>query len=123
MLLIRISKSFSRIQSINLEHGPKGTYIQIKSNIGLTSQLSRVEKDSFILTIINSSTFGSNFDNIIPVGYVKHIGVSNVNQNVEIKIKKKNADVASEFFYDDDNKELVVHLFERDRFSLARKRK
>jgi len=113
IVLEKDQQSISRLQSINLEHGPKGTYIQIKSNIELTSQLSLVEQDSFILTVINASTFGNNFDNIIPVGYVKHILVTNVNQNVEIKIKKKNVDVASEFFYDDANKELVVHLFER----------
>jgi len=113
IVLQKDQQQISRIQSIKLEHGAKGTYIQIKSNMELTSQLARVEQDSFILTIRNASTFGSNFDNINPVGYVKHIGVSTVNQNVEIKIKKKNADVANEFFYDDDNKELVVHLYER----------
>ena len=113
IVLEKDQQKISRIKSINLEHGNKGTYIQIKSSIGLVSQLSHVEQDAFILTIKNSSTFGSNFDDINPVGFVKHIRVSNVNQNVEIKIIKKNVDVASEFFYNDDNKELVVHLFER----------
>ncbi len=103
----------SRIQSINLEHGVKGTYIIIKSNIELSSELSSVEQDSFTLTIKNASTFESSFKDINSVGYVKHISVSNLNQNVNIKIKMKNADITSEFFYIDDNKELVVHLFER----------
>lgn len=113
IILQKDQQQISRIQSINLEHGSKGTYIKIKSDMELTSQLTRLEQDSFILTIKNSSTFGSSFDDIIPVGYVKHIGVSTVNQNVEIKIKKKNADVANEFFYNDDNKELVIYLYER----------
>ncbi len=113
IVLEKDQQRISKIQSINLEHGAKGTYIQIKGNIELTSQLTRDDQDSFILTIKNSSTFGNSFDNINPVGYVRHIGVSTVNQNVEIKIKKKNAAVANEFFYDDNNKELVVHLFER----------
>ncbi len=47
-------------------------------------------------------------------GLVKHVDVSNVNGDVQIRIRKKSEDIAVEYFYPGDKNELVVHLFERE---------
>jgi WD40-like Beta Propeller Repeat len=113
IILEKDQKKICKIESITLEQSSKGTFLIIKSNIELTSQLTFVDHDSFTLTINNASTFGNSFDNLIPIGFINHIGISNINQNIEISIKKKNPEVGNEFFYNDNNKELVIHLFER----------
>jgi hypothetical protein len=113
IILEKDLKKICKIESIELEQSSEGTYLIIKSKIAFTSQLKFVDHDSFTLTINNASTFGNSFDNLIPIGFVNYIGVSDVNQNIEISIKKKDPEVVNEFFYNDNNKELVVHLFER----------
>ena len=113
IVLKKDQQEISNIENIKFEHGEKGTYLEIKGNTKLESVLTHVGKESIILTINNASTFGNTFKNLHPVGYVKHIGISNKNQNVEIRIKKKNEEITSEFFHEDDNKVIVVHLFKR----------
>jgi hypothetical protein len=114
LVLEKDQNNISKIQSVDLEDNNKGTYVRIKSNSELIARLSNIDSDSFMLTIKNASTFGNSFDKLNSLGYVKHIGVSNNNQNVVIKIKKKSETIASEYFYLEDNKELVIHLFERE---------
>ena len=103
--------AISEIKSVKLETGEKGTYVIIKSNNTIKSQLSGTDSDTFTLTINNASTFGKSFDSLRPAGYLKHIIISNINQNVQVVVKKKSENVASEFFYNDSNKELVIHLY------------
>lgn len=112
MVLEKDQMIISKIQSVDIKHGGKGTYILIKSNIKLSSQLSFHDRDNLIINLNNASTFGNDFNDLHPVGFVRNISVANVNQNVEITITKKNRNIASEVFYNDDNKVLVVHLFE-----------
>ena len=114
IVLSKDQQEISRIQSITLDHSNKGTFIHLRSNTEFTSQLTHDGQDSFILTIKNASTFGESFDDLAPTGLVKHIGVSTVNQNVEIRIKKINEKIASEYFNPGDKKTLVIHLFERE---------
>jgi len=113
IVLEKDQREISKIENIKIEHGKKGSYLEIKSNTRLESVLTLVGEESVIVTINNASTFGNNFKSANPVGYVKHIDITNVNQNVEIRIKKKNAEITSEFFYEDGNKIIVVHLFKR----------
>ena len=112
IVLEKEQKQISKIQNVEIEHSPKGTYLIVRSNLALTSQLTHVDTESFILTINNASTFGNSFDKLHPVGYIKYLNISDLNQNVEINIKKKSEDIESEFFYNDNNKELVIHLYE-----------
>ena len=114
IVLTKDQLEITRIQSVTLDHGDKGTFIHIKTNFELTSQLTPDGQDSFILKIKNASTFGNNFDDLIISGLVKHVDVSNVNGDVQIRIKKKSEAIAVEYFYPGDKKELVVHLFERE---------
>jgi hypothetical protein len=114
IVLAKDQQNMGIIESITLDHSKKGTYIHIKSNILFASQLTHDDNDSCILTLKNVSTFGNSFKNLVPTGFVKHIGVSSVNSNVEIRIKKKSEGIAIEYFDAGDNKELVVHLFERE---------
>lgn len=114
IVLSKDQQQISKILSISLDQSKKGTYIHIKSNILFASQLTQESSDSFTLIIKNASTFGNNFEDLIPIGLIKHIGVSDVNQNVEIRIKKINENIASEYFNPFEKNELVVHLFERE---------
>lgn len=114
IVLSKDQQEISRIQSITLNHSNKGSFIHVRSNTEFTSQLTHDGQDSFILKIKNASTFGDSFDDLPPTGLVKHIGVSTINQNVEIRIKKINKNIASEYFNPGDKKELVIHLFERE---------
>ncbi|MCU0405780.1 MAG: hypothetical protein MUE64_02205 [Ignavibacteriaceae bacterium] len=114
IVLAKDQQNIGIIESITLDHSKKGTYINIKSNLVLASHVIHETNDSFILTIKNASTFGNSFEKLISIGYVKHIGVSNVNRNVEIRIKKKSEDIATEYFDNGDKTNLVVHLFERE---------
>jgi hypothetical protein len=114
IVLAKDQEEITRIQSVTLDHSNKGTFIHIKTNFELTSQLIPDSQDSFILKIKNASTFGNNFDDLVISGLVKHVDVSNVNGNVQIRIKKKSEAIAVEYFYPGDKKELVVHLFERE---------
>ena len=111
IVLEKSQKAISEIESVKLETGEKGTYVIIKSNNSIKSQLSSTDGDTFSLTINNASTFGKNFDSLRPAGYLNHIIISNENQNVQIVVKKKSEDVAFEFFYNDNNKELVIYLY------------
>jgi len=111
IVLEKDQKNIAEIKSVDLESGEKGTYIIIKSSIEIKSQLKAFDKDSFILTINNASTFGKDLNNLKPLGYASHIGISNVDQNVELIIKKNAENVSDEFFYSDNNRELVIHLF------------
>jgi hypothetical protein len=114
LVLAKDQQDIGVIESITLEHSKKGTYINIKSNFVLASHLTRDTSNSFILTIKNASTFGNSFESLVPIGYVKHIGIANVNSNVEIRIKKKSDDIATEYFDYGEKTNLVVHLFERE---------
>ena len=111
--LPREQKEINKVQSITLDQSNKGTYVYIKTNLKLKTILKYDSPDSFILIVKNSSTFENSFSDLKAIGFVKNIGVSNVDRNVEIRIKKKNANIASEFFNSDDQNELVIHLFER----------
>ncbi|HSW54992.1 MAG TPA: hypothetical protein VLH59_07870 [Ignavibacteriaceae bacterium] len=114
IVLAKDQQEITRIQSVTLDHSDKGTFIHIKTNFELTSQLIPDGQDSFILKIKNASTFGNNFDDLVISGLVKHVDVSNINGDVQIRIKKKSESIAVEYFYPGDKKELVVHLFERE---------
>jgi len=114
IVLSKDQKVISRIQSITLDHSNKGTFIHIRSNVEFASHMTYDSQDSFIITIKNASTFGNSFDDVTPTGLVKHINVSNVNRDVEIRIKKIGEKIANDFFDPGDKKELVVHLFERE---------
>jgi hypothetical protein len=111
MILEKDQKNIGEILSVEMKSEAKGTYIIIKSNLEIKSQLTTMDNDSFFLTIFKASTFGKDLNNINPLGYVNHIGISNIDQNVKLIIKKNAENVTSEFFYNDGNKELVVHLF------------
>ena len=113
ILLEKDQQTISEIQSIVISHGEKGTYLKVKGNLQLNSVLTRSSEESFTLTVNNASTFGQNFNEVNPIGFVKHIGITNVNQNVEIKIKKQSDQIGTEFFYEDGNKLLVIHLYKR----------
>src|SRR4030066_1054523 len=114
IVLAKDQQNIGRIESVTLDHSKKGTYINIRSNILFASQLTHDSTDSFVLTMKNVSTFGNSFEDLVPIGFVKYIGVSNTNRNVEIRIKKKSEDIAIEYFDAGDKKELVLHLFERE---------
>jgi len=98
IVLSKDQQEISRIQSITLNHSNKGSFIHVRSNTEFTSQLTDDGQDSFIITLKNASMFGDSFDDLSPTGLVKHIGVSTINQNVEIRIKKINKNIASEYF-------------------------
>ncbi len=102
------------IKNILLNHTDKGTYINIKGSIELHSNINSIDSLSTTILIKNCSTFENSFENLVPVGFVKNISVFNTGGNVEIRIKRKNFNVATEYFDLDDGKELVVHLFERE---------
>jgi hypothetical protein len=114
IVLPKEQRDITSIKNILLNHTDKGTYITIKGNIELHSNINSIDSLSTIILIKNSSTFENSFENLIPVGFVKNISVFNTGGNVEIRIKRKNFNVATEYFDLDDGKELVVHLFERE---------
>lgn len=115
--VIVLSKEQSEVVSINdvsLKHTVKGTYVSIKGSIQINAAVKSSDSTNLTILIKNSSTFGNNFENLVPVGLIKNIGVFNVNGNVEITIKKKKLNTASEYFNSNEGKELIVHLFERE---------
>lgn len=114
IVLAKDQQTINHIQSISLDHNEKGTYVKVKTKIEHTSYVRYIQQNTFVITIKNASTFGNSFDDLIPVGLVKHIGISNVNDNVEIRIRKKGENISSEYFDAGNKKELVIHLFERD---------
>ncbi|MGB5528765.1 MAG: hypothetical protein WBQ32_02245 [Ignavibacteriaceae bacterium] len=113
IVLPKEQKEINKVQSIRLAESYKGTYIHIKTTLDLKSLLRYDGQDSFVLIVNNASTFEKSFGELIPIGFVKHISVSNVDRNVEIRIKKRGNNIASEFINSVDSNELVVHLFER----------
>ena len=114
LVLEKDQKNIAAIEDIKLNHSSKGTYVHILANLNFNAQVSTLDEDTFIVTIKNASTFGKGFDALEALGLVKHIGISNVDSNVEIRIRKKYYNVASEYFNPGDKNELVVHLFERE---------
>ncbi len=113
LVLQKDQKNIAGIEKISLEHNNKGTFIYIRSNVEFVSRVISYDPDFFTLRISSASTFGRNFEDLIPVGFVKHIGVINLDGNVEIRVRKKAGNIANEYFYTGDNNELIVHLFER----------
>ena len=113
LILQKNQKNIAEIEKISLEHTAKGTYIFIKSNIEFVSRVTSDDPEFFTLRISNSSTFGRNFEDLIPVGFVKHISVVNLDGHVEVRIRKKTGNIANEYFNSLDTNELIVHLFER----------
>jgi len=113
IVLPKAQKEINKVQSILLDESDKGTYVHIKTSLELKSLLRYDSQDSFVLIVKNASTFEKSYSDLKAIGFVKHIGVSNVDRNVEIRIKKSDENITSEFFNSGDNNELVVHLFER----------
>lgn len=113
-VLEKDQKDIAKIEDIKLSHSSKGTYIHLFANIDFDAQVKTPDDESIVITIKNSSTFGKSFDNLRTVGLVKRIGVSTVGSNVEIQIRKKYENIASEYFNSGNKNELIVHLFERE---------
>ena len=114
IVLPKLQNEINSLQSISMNDDEKGSYINIKTTRRIKVQLKQDNKDSYVLSIINASTFEKNFSGLVPARFIKHIGVYNVNGNVEIRIMKKSGNIAVEFFNGDNKNELIVHLFERE---------
>jgi hypothetical protein len=114
IVLPKEQDNITEINSVTVNHTPKGTYISIKGNLKLNSFVRTEDSTAFSIVIKNSSTFGNGFENLIPVGYLKSINIFNSDGNVEVRIRKKKVDIVTEYFNLENKQELVVHLFERE---------
>lgn len=114
MVLQHEQKQVNSIKKIIIDNNEKGTFIRVLSTIKIRAQLIEDSGDSFVLRIRNASILKKNFSDLVSEGFVKNIGVENVEGDVEIRVKKNSDKITTEFFNSFKEEDLIIHLFERE---------
>jgi len=107
-------KEINTIQSTQIEASKLGTFIKLKASDRIKSVLSDENETYYNISLSNTLDTGGELSNMEPAGLIKHIGTRNIDGNLEINILKADKNVTAEIFQINNEKELVIHLFERE---------